>query len=155
ANHAELGFLLARTDPSAPKHAGIGFFLVDMQAPGVEVRPLVEMTGGNHFNEVFFSEVYVPGENLVGGAGAGWPLARTTLRQERPSIGSFSALEPALRVLAHVRAQGGAEPVLADELARLYAFAKALDLLGARVRTRLARGEDPGPGALVLKNAVS
>jgi alkylation response protein AidB-like acyl-CoA dehydrogenase len=155
ANHADMGFLLARTDPSAPKHAGIGFFLVDMRAPGIEVRPLIEMTGGNHFNEVFFEDVRVPGGNLVGGAGSGWTLARTTLMHERLSIGSFSALEPFERVARHVREQGGTDPVLADELARLYTWAKALDLLSARVRTRLARGQDPGPGALVLKNAVS
>jgi alkylation response protein AidB-like acyl-CoA dehydrogenase len=155
ANHADLGFLLARTDPAAPKHAGIGFFLVDLRAPGVEVRPLVEMTGGNHFNEVFLSEVRVPGENLVGGPGAGWTIARTVLLHERLSIGSFSALEPVERVAREVRARGGADALLADEIARLWAWAKALDLLAARVRTRLARGQDPGPGALVMKNAVS
>jgi alkylation response protein AidB-like acyl-CoA dehydrogenase len=155
ANHAEMGFLLARTDPAAPKHAGIGFFLVDMKTPGIEVRPLIEMTGGNHFNEVFFSDVRIPGANLVGGPGAGWTLARTTLMHERLSIGAFSALEPVERVAQQVRAQGGADPATAAELARLYAWAKALDLLSARVRTRLARGQDPGPGALVMKNAVS
>ncbi len=155
ANHADMGFLLARTDPKAPKHAGIGFFLVDMKAPGVEVRPLIEMTGGNHFNEVFLTDVRVPAENLVAGPGAGWTLARTTLMHERLSIGSFSALEPFERVARHVREQGGTDPVTADELARLYTWAKALDLLSARVRTSLARGQDPGPGALVLKNAVS
>ena len=155
ANHAEMGFLLARTDPAAPKHAGIGFFLVDMKTPGIEVRPLIEMTGGNHFNEVFFSDVRIPGANLVGGPGAGWTLARTTLMHERLSIGAFSALEPVERVVQQVRAQGGADPATAAELARLYAWAKALDLLSARVRTRLARGQDPGPGALVMKNAVS
>ena len=155
ANHAEMGFLLARTDPAAPKHAGIGFFLVDMKTPGIEVRPLIEMTGGNHFNEVFFSEVRIPGANLVGGPGAGWTLARTTLMHEWLSIGAFSALEPVERVVQQVRAQGGADPATAAELARLYAWAKALDLLSARVRTRLARGQDPGPGALVMKNAVS
>jgi alkylation response protein AidB-like acyl-CoA dehydrogenase len=155
ANHAEMGFLLARTDPAAPKHAGIGFFLVDMKTPGIEVRPLIEMTGGNHFNEVFFRDVRIPGANLVGGPGAGWTLARTTLMHERLSIGAFSALEPVERVAQQVRAQGGADPATAAELARLYAWAKALDLLSARVRTRLARGQDPGPGALVMKNAVS
>ena len=155
ANHADMGFLLARTDPKAPKHAGIGFFLVDMKTPGIEVRPLIEMTGGNHFNEVFFADVRVPGENLVAGPGAGWGLARTTLRHERLSIGSFSALDPFERVARAVRERGGAEPVLADEIAHLYTISKAVDLLSARVRTSLARGQDPGPGALVLKNAVS
>jgi acyl-CoA dehydrogenase len=155
ANHADMGFLLARTDPSLPKHAGIGFFLVEMRAPGVEVRPLVEMTGGNHFNEVFFAEVRVPGENLVGGPGEGWTLARTTLMHERLSIGSFSALAPVERLFAQVRAQGGTDPVTADAMARLFAQARALDLLSARVRTALARGQHPGPGALVMKNAIS
>jgi alkylation response protein AidB-like acyl-CoA dehydrogenase len=155
ANHADMGFLLARTDPEAPKHAGIGFFLVDMRAPGVEVRPLVEMTGGNHFNEVFFTGLRVPGENLVGAPGAGWALARTVLMHERRSIGGFSALDFFARVAAAVRARGGAEPVLADALAHLYVRARCLDLLAARVRTQLARGRDPGPGALVTKNAVS
>jgi alkylation response protein AidB-like acyl-CoA dehydrogenase len=155
ANHADMGFLLARTDAAVPKHAGIGFFLVEMRAPGVEVRPLVEMTGGNHFNEVFLSEVRVPGEGLVGGPGAGWAIARTVLRHERLSIGSFSALEPVERVVREVRARGGADPALAGELADLWAWAKALDLLAARVRTSLAHGHDPGPGALVMKNAVS
>jgi alkylation response protein AidB-like acyl-CoA dehydrogenase len=155
ANHAEMGFLLARTDPSLPKHAGIGFFLVDMRAPGVEVRPLIEMTGGNHFNEVFLSGVRVPDEHLVGGPGAGWTLARTTLLHERLSIGSFSSLDPFVRVAEAVRARGGADPITADELARLYVRARALDLLGARVRTQLARGRDPGPAALVMKNAMA
>ena len=155
ANHADFGFLLARTLPSAPKHAGIGFFLVDMRTPGIEVRPLVEMTGGNHFNEVFLDGVRVPGENLVGAPGAGWAIARTTLAHERLSIGSFSALEPVGRVTRLVRERGGADPVLADELARLYSWARALDLLAARVNTRIGRGQDPGPAALVMKNAIA
>jgi alkylation response protein AidB-like acyl-CoA dehydrogenase len=155
ANHADFGFLLARTDPRAPKHAGIGFFLLEMRTPGIEVRPLVEMTGGNHFNEVFFTDVRVPAENLVGAEGAGWSIARTTLAHERLSIGSFSALEPFERVARLVRERGGTDAVTADELARLYAWAKALDLLAARVNTKLAREEDPGPAALVMKNAIA
>ena len=155
ANHADMGFLLARTDPQAPKHAGIGFFLVDMRAPGVEVRPLVEMTGGNHFNEVFLTDLRVPAENLVSEPGAGWTLARTTLAHERLSIGSFSAREPVERVIEAVRARGGTDLATADEIARLHVFARALDLLSMRVRTQLARGADPGAGALVMKNAVA
>jgi alkylation response protein AidB-like acyl-CoA dehydrogenase len=99
--------------------------------------------------------VRVPGENLVGGPGAGWTLARTTLVHERLSIGSFSALDPFSRVADAVRARGGADPPTADALAKLYVHARALDLLGARVRTQLARGRDPGPAALVLKNAMA
>ena len=154
ANHADFGFLLARTDPSVPKHAGIGFFLVDMKTPGIEVRPLVEMTGGNHFNEVFFTDVRVPGENGVGAPGAGWAIARTTLAHERRSIGSFSALEPFERVAKLVRERGGSDAASADELARLYCWARALDLLAARVDTHIARGLDPGRAALVMKNAI-
>jgi alkylation response protein AidB-like acyl-CoA dehydrogenase len=155
AHESDYGIVIARTDAEQPKHAGISMFIVDLRAPGVEIRPIHQIDGGRHFNEVFFTDVRVPAENLVGGPGAGWTLARTTLMHERLSIGSFSALDPFERVAAHVRSRGGADPALADELARLYTWAKALDLLAARVRTRLARGQDPGPGALVLKNAVS
>jgi alkylation response protein AidB-like acyl-CoA dehydrogenase len=155
ANHADWGFLLVRSDPQAAKHAGITFLLVEMRSPGVEVRPLIEMTGGNHFNEVFFNDVDVPDENRVGPAGGGWPVARTTLMHERMSIGNFSALEPVERLLALVRERGGADPVTADELARLYSWARGLDLLNARVVTKLGHGQNPSAESSVMKNAIS
>jgi alkylation response protein AidB-like acyl-CoA dehydrogenase len=155
ANHADWGFLLVRSDPDAPKHAGITFLLVDMRSPGVEVRPLIEMTGGNHFNEVFFSGVHVSDANRVGARGAGWAIARTTLANERLSIGAMSALEPVRRLFAHLAACGVRRgSALATEAAQLHAWARALDLLGARVQTKLARGENPAAEATLMKNAA-
>ena len=155
ANYADWGFLLARTEPNQPKHAGISFLLVDMRSPGVEVRPLVEMTGGNHFNEVFFTDVRVPDAQRVGARGAGWAIARTTLANERLSIGQMAPLEPLRRLFAHLAARGvSRDSALAAEAAQLYAWAKALDLLGARVLTKISRGENPSSEAALMKNAA-
>ena len=156
ANYADMGFLLVRTDPEKPKHQGITYLLIDLHQPGVEVRPLIEMTGGNHFNEVFFSDARVPVENQVGAAGAGWGIARTTLMYERSSIGSFSALDHFEKLRALVTERGMAvDPVTADEMARLYAKARALDLLNKRVLTRISQGQIPGAEGSVMKNAVA
>ncbi len=154
ANHADWGFLLVRSDPDRPKHAGISYLLVDMRSPGVEVRPLIEMTGGNHFNEVFFSDVRVPDANRVGPRGEGWAIARTTLANERLAIGQGAPLEPVQRLFAHLRERGVArDSGLAAEAARVYAWAKGLELLGARVLTKIARGEGAAEAPL-LKNAA-
>ena len=155
ANHADWGFLLVRSEPDRPKHAGITFLLVDMRTPGVEVRPLIEMTGGNHFNEVFFTDVRVPDALRVGARGNGWAIARTTLGQERLSIGHLAPLEPVQRLFAHLAARGvRSDSALAGEAAQLYAWAKGLDLLGARVLTKISRGENPSAEAALMKNAA-
>ena len=103
AQHADRMFLLARTDPEAPKHKGISYLLVDMKSPGVEVRPLVQMTGDRDFNEVFFENVQVPKENLVGPKNEGWKVAMTTLMFERgmASGGGHSSQVRRLAELAH------------------------------------------------------
>ncbi|MDQ1735110.1 MAG: hypothetical protein QOH56_1361 [Pseudonocardiales bacterium] len=88
AHVAQVGELLARTDASAPKHHGLTMFVLDMDQPGIDVRPLRQMTGGAHFNEVFLDNVYVPDENRIGEPGIGWQVARTTLTSERGSVGS-------------------------------------------------------------------
>ncbi len=155
ANHADWGFLLVRSEPEKPKHAGITFLLVDMRTQGVEVRPLIEMTGGNHFNEVFFTDVRVPDANRVGARGAGWAIARTTLGNERLSIGQLAPLEPVRRLCVHLAAHGvRRDSALASDAAQLYAWAKGLDLLGARVLTKLSRGENPSAEAALMKNAA-
>ncbi len=91
AHHSDMGILLARTDPDAPKHRGITFFLLDMHSPGVEVRPLRQMTGGATFNEVFFTDVRVPAANVVGEVNRGWHATMTTLANERSSGGGTSS----------------------------------------------------------------
>jgi alkylation response protein AidB-like acyl-CoA dehydrogenase len=96
AHHADWIFLLARTDPDAPKHRGISFFLVDMRSPGITVQPLINMTGGHGFNQVFFDNVRVPRQNLVGEENRGWYIAATTLDFERSGINRIAA---AVRVL--------------------------------------------------------
>ncbi len=155
ANHADFGFALVRSSADAPKHDGITFLLIDMKSPGIAVRPLIEMTGGNHFNEVFFDGVRVPDANRVGKEHGGWPVARTTLAHERMSIGNFSALASVQRLVALVRERGANDAVLAGEVAHLYAWAKGLDLLSARVQTKLSRGQNPSAEASVMKNAIA
>src|SRR6185369_418817 len=82
ANRSDWGILLARTDPDAPAHRGISYFVVDMRSPGIEVRPIIEMTGGNHFNETFLTDVVIPEDQRIGAENDGWALAKVTLGNE-------------------------------------------------------------------------
>ncbi len=92
ANRARWGILLARTDPAAPKHQGISYFVIDMEAEGIEVRPIIEMTGGNHFNEVFLTDVQIPIGQRIGPENGGWNLAKVTLANERDSLSKGGVL---------------------------------------------------------------
>ena len=107
---AKFGILIARTDPDAPKHQGISYFICPMDAPGIEVRPIIEMTGAHMFNEVFFTDVRIPAENLVGEVNEGWTLAKVTLGNERVSLSSGGVLwgmgPTAFDLLDQVRAKG-------------------------------------------------
>src|ERR1019366_6719792 len=132
AARADMGICLARTNPDAPKHRGITYFVVDMRSPGIEVRPLREITGEALFNEVFFDGCFVPDECVVGEIDGGWRLARTTLANERVSLSSDSAFGGALEgVLARVAADPGLQdPVTLDRLGHLLAEAQSLAPLG-------------------------
>ncbi len=157
AHRAKRGLLLARTDPDVPKHTGITAFIVDMHAPGVEVRPLRQMSGGAEFNEVFFTDVRVPDTNRVDAEGKGWTVAVTTLMNERVSIGG--GVEPrnsgpiglALKVWESYTAgsdgRGGARR---DELMKLWVEAEVLRLGNIRAQARRELGT-PGPEGSVLK----
>ena len=130
---ADRGILLARTDPSAKPHAGISFFLVDMHSPGIELRPLRQMTGGSEFDEVFLTDVVLPADALLGPLHGGWGVAMATLTNERGHIGSAGiALGRRLDQLAAGIAQGGLDPVARDRLVGLLATGRSLHRLGQR-----------------------
>jgi 3-oxochol-4-en-24-oyl-CoA dehydrogenase len=156
AHVAQWGILLARTDPDAEAHRGITYFVVDMRAPGIEVRPIVQMTGTHEFNEVFFTDVRVPAANVVGKEHDGWRLAKVTLGNERVSLSGEGALwgrgPTANDVLQLVRDHGGTRDVLLRQrLAHLYIEAEVLRLIRLRTVSARVRGLEPGPEASVRK----
>ena len=154
AQRADWAICLARTDPDAPKHAGITYFLVDMKSDGLDVRPLRELTGEAMFNEVFLSDVFVPDDCVVGVVDDGWRLARTTLANERVSMASGSSfgggVENFLQLVA-TRSDAAADPVVLDRVGALVAEAQSLALLGLRTALRALSGVDPGPESSVRK----
>ncbi|MBV8137011.1 MAG: acyl-CoA dehydrogenase [Deltaproteobacteria bacterium] len=162
AHHADWCILLVRTDPSAPKHKGISYVLVDMHSPGVTVRPLVQITGDANFNEVFFEDVKVPKKNLIGEKNQGWQVAITTLMFERSGIGGGRDLLGQVRELAElaraVRSNGKTAWDDSSVRQRISSFAGealALKYTGFRQLTRRLKGLPPGPEGSVLKLGTS
>jgi hypothetical protein len=155
AHDSELGILLARTDPDAPKHKGITYLVLDMTSPGIEVRPLRQINGVAHFNEVFLTEVRIPHENVVGDVNGGWGVAQTTLGAERVLIGSGGAV--AFRDLARLASeqQRTGDPVLRQRLADAYIRFQIVKYLGQRAQAARRNGAAVGAEASVLKLAVS
>jgi alkylation response protein AidB-like acyl-CoA dehydrogenase len=156
AHQAAFGILIARTDPDVAKHQGITYFICPMDAAGIEIRPIIEMTGGHTFNEVFFTDVRIPDANRVGDVNGGWALAKVTLGNERVSLSSGGALwgmgPAAGDLLDEVRAGGPVDdPILRDRLARLHVEAELLRLIRLRTVTARIRGEQPGPEASIRK----
>jgi alkylation response protein AidB-like acyl-CoA dehydrogenase len=148
AQRANRGFATVRTDPSVPKHQGITMMVIDMTAPGVEVRPLRQLTGDAHFNEVFFTDVFVPDDDVIGAAGDGWTVARATLGNERVSIGRASGFHsPASGLLGRV----GATHPERRALERLVVEEQALRALVLRQVSRAIAGGGPGPEGNVTK----
>ncbi len=138
AHHADMGILLARTDPDVPKHQGITFFVLDMRTPGIEVRPLRQMTGGATFNEVFFTDVRVPAANVVGAVNGGWRATMTTLANERSLSGGISSFP---QVLELARGCGAPDaPLLRQRLAQCYIKSQITRYLGFRAQTAVSRG---------------
>lgn len=156
AQYARYGILIARTDPDAPKHKGISYFICPMDLPGIEIRPIKEMTGGSTFNEVFFTDVRVPAANLVGQENEGWRLAKVTLGNERVSLSTGGVLwgsgPTALEMLDSVRERGPIDdPVMRQRLASIYIEHVLLDLISMRTLSARLRGEQPGPEASIRK----
>jgi alkylation response protein AidB-like acyl-CoA dehydrogenase len=156
AQTADFGICLARSDPDAPKHAGITYFIVDMRTEGIDIRPLRELTGAAMFNEVFFNDVFVPDDCVIGTPGDGWRIGRTTLANERVSMSSGASfgngVESLIRTMAR-RAERGDLPAssLNERLGHLIAEAQSVALLGHRSTLRTLSGVDPGSGSSVRK----
>jgi alkylation response protein AidB-like acyl-CoA dehydrogenase len=157
AHYCDFGLGIFRTDPSAPKRRCISCLVVDLRSPGIEIRPLRQITGAAHFNEVFFTDVRVPVTNLVGDEHDGWTVARTTLMNERHATGSLgSAATGWEALLGSARAAGvTADPVVRQRLAEVYALGRIFDLTTARVRSAMARGGVPGVEGSILKLAIA
>ena len=156
AQTADFGICLARTDPDAPKHAGITYFIVDMHTEGIDIRPLRELTGAAMFNEVFFNEVFVPDDCVIGAPGDGWRIGRTTLANERVSMSSGASfgngVESLIRTVARRAERGGTVPASIEvALGHLIAEAQSVALLGHRATLRTLSGVDPGSGSSVRK----
>ncbi|MFN3005510.1 acyl-CoA dehydrogenase [Mycolicibacterium wolinskyi] len=153
AHYCRRGLATVRTDPDAPKHAGITTVLIDMKAPGVEVRPLRMISGGSEFNEVFFNDVFVADEDVVGEPNSGWTVARATLGNERVSIGSGSGVvgvDPTalIPILAeHPDALAGAKVRIGDFIANDH----SMRLLNLRRAVRSIEGAGPGPEGNITK----
>ncbi|WP_274915934.1 acyl-CoA dehydrogenase [Streptomyces sp. WZ-12] len=149
ARTAGHGILLARTDPDAPKHRGLTFFVVDMASPGVDVRPLKEITGDALFHEVYLDDVLLPADAAVGAVGDGWRVARTTLGNERVHMADQVAFDTGLEaLLARTADLDGA---LRARVGALVAEAHALGCIGLRTTLQRVAGEEPGAGASVRK----
>ncbi|HXB37103.1 MAG TPA: acyl-CoA dehydrogenase family protein [Acidimicrobiales bacterium] len=156
AHIARYGILLARTDPTAAKHQGISYFVCPMDAPGIEIRPLIDMTGEHAFNEVFFTDVRIPADHLVGSEHGGWALAKVTLGNERVSLSGEGALwgmgPTADDLVAIVRTAGGApDAVSRDRLVDVFVEGQILRVLRMRTVSAVLAGKVPGAEASVRK----
>jgi len=153
AHYSQKSFLLARTDPEAEAHRGIGFFLLDMEQPGVEVRRIKQMTGGGEFCEVFLSNAEVDERDLVGRPGDGWKIAMTVFGFERGGLAQAARFERAVAELAALARERGAgsDPSTRQRIAQAQIEAHVFRLIGLRSLTRAQQGHAPGPEASVTK----
>ncbi len=150
AQFSDVGEVICRTDPNLPKHKGLTGFIVDMNSPGVEVRPLRQMTGGSSFNEVFFNEVHVPDQNRLGDVNQGWTVALTTLMNERAAIGGGggggrSEMTALTRLSELLNAMGkGDDLVLRQELINIFIHGQVQKYSGMRAMAKMKAGQLPG-----------
>jgi alkylation response protein AidB-like acyl-CoA dehydrogenase len=152
---AKFGILLCRTNPDAPKHAGLSYFIIDMKSPGIEIQPIVEMTGMHMFNNIFFTDVRVPAENLIGDENRGWELARETLANERVTLARAGAQwgwgPTAADLIALVRERGGApNEVFRQRLAKVYIEGEILRVYRMRMVAAKVAGK-LGPESSIAK----
>ena len=161
AQYSDIGEIICRTDPDLPKHKGLTGFVVDMSAPGVEIRPLRQMTGGASFNEVFFTEVRVPDSHRLGDVNQGWTVALTTLMNERASIGAGSAgggggLANVTRLAEMLRHLGLADdPVARQRLMDVYINFQVAKYNNQRALDKIKQGQLPGPEMSIAKLSLT
>jgi alkylation response protein AidB-like acyl-CoA dehydrogenase len=157
AHYSDFGLGIFRTDPAAPKRKGISCLIVDLRSPGIEIRPLRQITGAAHFNEVFFTDVRVPVTNLVGDEHDGWHVARTTLMNERHATGALGSAATGWDALVgSARAAGVTrDPLVRQRLSEVYALGRIFDLTTARVRAAMVRDGIPGVEGSILKLAIA
>lgn len=156
AHRSDYGVLIARTDPDLVKHAGISMFIVDMKDPNVDIRPIHQIDGGNHFNEVFFSDLRIPKDWQIGELNEGWKLATAMLMYERVAIGAAGSAkinQPTFDMLSEAAKESGAinNPVVRDQLMQVYTMETVKALIGMRTRADLKAGKTPGPGGSLGK----
>ena len=160
AQYSDIGEIITRSDPDMPKHKGLTGFIVDMHAPGVEVRPLRQMTGGASFNEVFFTDVRVPDDHRLGDVNQGWTVALTTLMNERASIGAGgaggSSMASTTRLIEMVRHYGlDEDPITRQALADLIIRTKVASYTNQRAMDKIKMGQLPGPEMSIAKLALT
>jgi acyl-CoA dehydrogenase len=157
AQYSDVGEIIARSDPDLPKHKGLTGFLVDMKAPGVDVRPLRQMTGGASFNEVFFTEVRVPDDHRLGDVNNGWAVALTTLMNERAAIGAGGGGGGGgllTRAIAMATAFGvTGDPLVRQRLADLVVRSRVAQYTNQRALDKIRAGQTPGPELSIAKLA--
>ena len=155
AHYSKFGILIARTDPDAPKHKGITYFICPMDSPGIEIRTIKNIAGAESFNEVFFTDVRIPHENVVGDVDDGWRLAKVTLGNERVSLSTGGVLwgagSTALDIIEEAKKLGPHKPVMRQRLAKLYIEHTVIEIIRMRTLTARLRGEQPGPEASIRK----
>ncbi|MFV0524777.1 MAG: acyl-CoA dehydrogenase family protein [Acidimicrobiales bacterium] len=156
AHISDYAVLIARTDPDAVKHAGISMFILPMDAPGVEVRPIHQIDGGRHFNEVFFTDVRIPADHLLGELNNGWNQATAMLMYERVAIGTIGGgkiSQPNYKMLKAAAEAGGAleDANVRQDLMTIYSMETAKSLMALRTRAELQTGRTPGPGGSLGK----
>jgi alkylation response protein AidB-like acyl-CoA dehydrogenase len=154
ADRARYGALLARTDPDARKHRGISYFLIDMASPGINIEPIKQASGHFDFNEVFFTDVFVPDDMLVGKPGSGWDLAVATMAVERTAIGNYVNIDrsAALRYVAAI--EGPDQDAAMRALGDVEAYTTAIKAMVLRETLRLVEGQSPGPTSSIAKYAM-
>jgi acyl-CoA dehydrogenase len=159
AQFSDIGEIICRTDPDVPKHRGLTGFVVDMHAPGVEVRPLRQMTGGASFNEVFFTDVRIPDSHRLGEVNGGWTVALTTLMNERAAIGGGGGgvgLPTSTRLVELARAMGrSGDPLVRQQLAEVIVNEQVARYTNLRAVAKLAVGQLPGPEMSLAKMALT